>query len=137
MLKDVLVSVETGNPMSEFRKQSWPHKFRVALSGTLQAFREQSSFYVHLPAAAMVVGLGCFLNLDLLSWCLLSLCIGAVLAAELFNTSLEELSRAITDAHNEHVRKALDVASGAVLLTSLTATVVGLLVLLPAIAKHW
>jgi diacylglycerol kinase len=123
--------------MSEFREQSWPRKFRVALSGTLQAFREQSSFYVHLPAAAVVVGLGFFLNLDVVSWCLLSLCVGAVLAAELFNTSLEGLARAITDAPNEHVRSALDVASGAVLITSLTATIVGLLVLLPAFVRLW
>ena len=123
--------------MSEFRKQGWPRKFRVAFSGILQAFREQSSFYVHLPAATIVVGLGFFLNLDVVSWCLLLLCIGAVLAAELFNTSLEELSRAITDAPNEHVRTALDVASGAVLLTSLAATMVGLMVLLPAITRLW
>ena len=123
--------------MSDFRKQSWSRKFQVAAWGMLHSFGQQSSFYVHLPAAALVFGLGFWLQLDRASWCLLILCIGAVLAAELFNTSLERIARAITDKPDENVRAALDVASGAVLLTSLTAVVIGLLVFVPAISKLW
>ena len=123
--------------MNDVRKQSWPQKFHVAARGIVQAFGEQSSFYVHLPAAAIVIGLGFWLQLGLTSWCLLLMCIGAVFTAELFNTSLEGLARAITDQPNEHVRSALDLASGAVLMTCLTASIIGLLVLLPQITSLW
>lgn len=119
--------------MSEFRKPSWSGKFRVAIAGVFQAFADQNSFHVHLPCAAAVVGIAAWLQVDQVSWCLLVLCIGAVIAAELFNTSLEEIARAITDQPDDHIRTALDVASGAVLLTSLLAMLVGLIVLGPAL----
>ena len=75
------------------------------------------------------------MQLDQASWGLLLLCIGGVFAAELFNTSLEAIARAVTDQPNEHIRSALDVASGAVLLSSVFAIIVGLIVLGPALGK--
>jgi diacylglycerol kinase len=115
------------------KKRNWVSKFRFAISGIGFAFRDQSSFYVHLPCAVVVIGLAWFLQLDVCKFAVLLICIGVVLAAELLNTSVEYLSRAITDQHDEHVRRALDVASGAVLIVSLLAVVVGGMILLPAI----
>ena len=57
------------------------------------------------------------------------LCVGTVMAAELFNSSLESLAKAITDQADHNVANALDIASGAVLLVSLTAAVVGAVIL--------
>ena len=117
------------------KKQSWTSKFRIAFSGMLHAFKDQNSFYVHLPCAALVIGLMIFLQLDLNSYCALLICIGAVIVAELFNTSLEYLARAITNQADEQIRLALDVASGAVLVTSIFAIVVGLIVFVPELIR--
>ena len=84
---------------------------------------------VHLAAAAAVVGAAIALDASRLEACLLVLCITVVLGAELFNTAIEQLARAITRDHSEQVRDALDTSSGAVLLTAIGAAVVGLLVL--------
>jgi diacylglycerol kinase len=67
-------------------------------------------------------------------WAILLVCITMVLAAEAFNTALEFLAKAITQEENENIRHALDVASGAVLITSLGALAVGSLLLLTRLA---
>ncbi len=115
------------------RNRNWFSKFGFAMSGIQFAIRDQSSFRIHLPCALAVIGLGWFLRLDLCSFGLLLVCVGMVIAAELLNTSIEYLARAITDQQDENVRRALDVASGAVLMISLFAAVVGSMILLPAL----
>lgn len=108
----------------------WAWKFACALRGIAVGMRGQSSFYVHLPAAALVLLAGMWLDVSRLEWLLLVLCVTAVLAAELFNSALEHLSRAVTRQEHPEVRDALDIASGAVLLTAIGAAVVGVLVVL-------
>jgi len=84
---------------------------------------------VHLPCAVAVVIAAAVLGCNLLEWGLLVLSIGAVLAAELFNTSIESLARAIDVGRHPRIRDALDTAGGAVLVASASAAVVGLVVL--------
>ncbi|MCP4774306.1 MAG: diacylglycerol kinase family protein [Planctomycetaceae bacterium] len=87
--------------------------------------------------ALVVLMLGVWIGLDSISIALLLLCIGTVLTAELFNSSLESLAKAITDQTNQHVANALDIASGAVLLMSLMASIVGALILGIPILQMW
>ena len=58
------------------------------------------------------------------------MCIAMVIGAELFNSALERLARAVTRSEDEDVAVALDIASGAVLVVSLGAAAVGGLVFL-------
>jgi diacylglycerol kinase (ATP) len=60
-----------------------------------------------------------------------ALAIGAVLAAETFNSALEMLAKALDRGPDERVRDALDMASGAVLVAVGTAIVVGILLFGP------
>jgi diacylglycerol kinase len=103
----------------------WIEKFRDAFRGWALAVRGQSSFAVHLAVALAVVVVAAVLRVSLVEWCLLSLCIAAVLAAELFNTAIEYLAKAISKEHDENLGAALDIASGAVLLAALGADAVG------------
>lgn len=105
--------------------RTWVAKFRDAFRGIYVGVRAQSSFVVHLIVAAAVVGLAAYLQVDVIRWSLLLLCIALVLAAELFNSAIEWLAKAIDHAENEYLRNALDVASGAVLVTSIGAAIVG------------
>lgn len=90
--------------------------------------RGQSSFRVHLVMATAVVLLAAVLRVGLIEWCLLILCIAAVLAAELFNSALERLAREVDRNHNPAVGAALDIASGAVLTAALGSATVGCLI---------
>ena len=117
------------NPPFDHRGRSWLGKFRSAGRGVLRALSEQrSSFAVHLVVAGAVVIAGALLRVTLVEWCVLILCVAAVLIAELFNTALEHLARAITRDHNEEIRDALDTSSGAVLLAALGAAIAGSLI---------
>lgn len=117
--------------------QSWGRKFQVATRGVLLGFRTQSSFRVHLPIALAVTVVAGGLGVEIWQWCVLIGCIGGVLALELINTSLESLSRAVTREENPWVRDALDLGSGAVLLGSVAASLIGLLALLPNLLSLW
>jgi diacylglycerol kinase len=105
--------------------QSWFNKFRCAFRGTLTGIVGQSSFFVHIPATLLVPLMAYLLNCSAWQWCILGLCIGLVWALELFNSALEYLARGVCKEQNVEVGKALDTASGAVLVGAVTAVLVG------------
>lgn len=115
-------------------QRPWKYKFRDAFRGVKLGVRGQSSFFVHLFVAGVVVVAAMTLRVDRLEWCLLVLCIAVVLTAEMFNTALESMAKAITQEQNPHIGGALDMGSAAVLIASLGAMVVGAIVFLHRLA---
>ena len=111
--------------------RSWRDKFRDAFRGVRTGVRGQSSFTVHLLMTLVVVVAATFFRVKPLEWCLLLLCIGSVMSAELFNTAIECLAKAVDSTPNHHIGAALDIASGAVLVSSIAASVVGVVIFLP------
>ena len=116
--------------MDDFRPKTWIGKFACAFRGLWVGVRGQSSFAVHLPVAVGVLAIATWRGVTWTDWLLITLCIAVVLSAELFNTAIELLARAITSEYNPHVRDALDVASGAVFAAVIAAATVGVAVLL-------
>jgi diacylglycerol kinase len=109
-------------------QRSWARRFGDAFRGLKTGIRGQRTFLVHFTVAAVVLLAAAVLRMPLLEWCLLLLCIAGVLAAEMFNSALESMAKAITDQHDPHVGNALDIAAAAVLLTSIAAALVGTLI---------
>ena len=85
----------------------------------------RAAFGSHFAAALAVVVAGLLLRVGFLEWSLLVLCITGVWVAEMFNTALEALARAVSEDAHPQIRLALDVASAAVLVASLGAAIVG------------
>jgi diacylglycerol kinase len=108
---------------------SWRSKFRCAFRGQKLGFRGESSFFVHFFVAAVVVTAAATLEANRLEWSLLLLCIAIVLAAETFNSAIEQLAKAVTKSYNPNIRDALDMSSGAVLTTAFGAAAVGTIIL--------
>ena len=100
------------------KPQGWTGKFAAAFAGCKQGIRGQSSFFVHFFVIALVIVAGVIMRVNFLEWCLLAFCIQSVLVAEMFNSAIEWLAKAITDAHSEPIGVALDIASGAVLMAA-------------------
>lgn len=115
-------------PRAPKPRRPWRHKFGDAFRGLKLGMRGHSSFSVHFFFGALVVVAAIVLGCELFEWCLLLLCIGMVLAAELFNSAIETLFRGLDEATKERTWPSLDIAAGAVLLTSITASLVGLMV---------
>src|SRR5262249_55712006 len=121
------ISEQEESPPQQRPRRPWPEKFRDALRGLKFGIRGHSSFFVHFFAAALVIAAAIAMHCDVLDWCVLLLCIGIVLTAELFNSAIETLHRGLDPETRERTWKALDIAAGAVLMASLSAAVVGLL----------
>lgn len=119
--------------MEQRHPRSWKVKFAEAFRGILVGVKGQSSFRVHLLMACAVLVIGFLFRVSTTNWCILLLCISLVMSAELFNTSIETLSRAVDRNENPDIRDALDIAAGAVLTMAIGAAVVGLVVFLNAI----
>ncbi|MFN0021345.1 MAG: diacylglycerol kinase family protein [Pirellulaceae bacterium] len=102
-----------------------PARLGFALRGVFTAFRLDQSFVEHLASAVPVIAAGIVLRVNLLEWCLLVLCITAVVAAEMFNTAIEQLAKAVHPEQSPLVGASLDVAAGGVLIASLGAAIVG------------
>ena len=113
--------------------RGWLHKFGDAFRGVWLAVTTQSSFAVHIPVAVAACLLAAWLGISPVEWCLVALAIGMVLAAEVCNTSIEEIARAMDTGPHPGIRDALDIASGLVLVCVATAIVVGLVILGPRI----
>ena len=107
----------------------WTQKFACAFRGLALAVGHEDSFRVHLPAALAACGLAAWLGVTLAEWLVLAASITVVLTAELLNTAIERLARAVSQEEHPEIRNALDVGSAAVLVASLGASVVGVVIL--------
>jgi diacylglycerol kinase len=118
------------------KRRSWVEKFRAAFRGIKVGMRGHSSFSIHFFVTALVLMSAFVLECDRLEFCILIGCIGLVLTAELFNSAVETLFHGLPDETKEKNWRALDVAAGAVLLASLTASVLGMLIFVPRFMPH-
>ncbi len=123
-----------------FIQRSWFRKFRDAFRGVAVGVRGQSSFRFHLVVGVAVAAVGVALGVDLKEWCILALCVAAVLCAEMFNSALESMAKAITGESDPHLGNSLDIGSAAVLVASIGSAVVGAIIFgyrLGILLKWW
>ena len=85
---------------------------------------------MHLWVACAVIAAGAVMRVSIVEWCLLAGAIGVVLVAEIFNTAIESLAKALPVGRHPRIRDALDMAGGAVLLSAIAASVIGAVVFL-------
>jgi diacylglycerol kinase len=110
--------------------RSWPDKFRDAFRGLKAGVRGQSTFFVHFLAAAAVIAAAALLQVGLCEWCLLLLCITGVIVAEMFNSALESMAKAITGESHPHLGNSLDIGAAGVLVAAIGASIVGAIIFL-------
>jgi len=109
---------------------SWADKFRNAFRGVRLGVRGQRSFQAHALLAVAVIACAAAFKVSLTEWCILLLCVAVVFAAEMFNSALESMAKAVSEQHDYHLGNALDIGSAAVLIAALGAAVVGSIIFL-------
>jgi diacylglycerol kinase (ATP) len=107
--------------------------FVYAIKGVVYLFTSQRNARVHLFAAVLVVAGGFYFSISTTEWIAVVLSIGMVIAAEAFNSSIEELVDIVSPDYNKSAGRIKDLAAGAVLLIAIAAAVVGLVIFLPKI----
>lgn len=68
-------------------------------------------------------------------WTAIVICIGLVIAAELFNSAIERLVDLVSPQRHPVAGQVKDIAAGAVLVCALAAIVVGLIVFIPYLTR--
>jgi len=116
-------------------RRSWITMFADALRGIRMGVLGERTFAVHVPAAIAVIAAGAAFGVTAAEWLALVLCITLVFTAELLNTGLERMAKAVTQERNVHIGAALDIAAGAVLVASLGAAVCGLIIFVPRLIE--
>lgn len=112
-----------------FKKQL--KSFTFAWKGILTCAGHEQNITFHILAAIVVIAAGFFFGISHVEWMVVMLCIGMVIAAELFNSAIERLVDLVSPQWNKIAGEVKDIAAGAVLVTAIAAAVVGLMVFLP------
>jgi diacylglycerol kinase len=112
------------------------NSFRFAGYGIRYLFRTQPNFWVHSLAAVITIGLAVWLELGRAELAILILAIGLVMACEAFNTALEAAVDLSAPRYHDLAKVAKDTAAAGVLIAALSAALVGLVVLGPALLRQ-
>jgi diacylglycerol kinase (ATP) len=112
------------------------YSFRHAGRGLAWAMTSQANLRVHLAAAAAVLILALLLRFSSMEFVALLLCFAIVIAAELFNTTLEVLIDYAWPEHHPMIGRAKDVAAAAVLVAAIGTAGVGV-ILFARHLFHW
>lgn len=105
--------------------------FTYAWAGIKQAFKTEHNTWIHLflTVASLIAGL--LLQIEKWDWIALVIVIAMVWTAELFNTCIEKVMDFISTEKHPQIKLVKDVAAAAVLITALSAVIVGLLIFVP------
>ncbi|HEX5111418.1 MAG TPA: diacylglycerol kinase family protein [Saprospiraceae bacterium] len=97
---------------------------KYAIAGFIQFIRTDRNGQTELVSAIIAIGLGAYLNISSTEWGLVIICIGAVLAAEMFNHAIEKTCDHISPDHHKGIGIIKDVAASAVMMTVLMSLVI-------------
>ena len=107
------------------------NSFKYAFSGIFLAFKTERNMKIHTGIVAFVTFSGIALHISAVEWMICVIVMGVVIAAELFNTSLEQLTDVVMPERNPKAKIVKDISAGAVLITAIAASIIGAIIFLP------
>lgn len=107
--------------------------FGYAFKGIDDVVSNEPNMKIHVSVAILVVIMAFLLKISMIEWIILVLLIGLVLAAEVINTTIENLVDMYTKDYNERAKVVKDTAAGTVLILAITAVIIGLMIFVPKI----
>ena len=113
----------------DFKKQI--RSFGYAWKGLRQCIGKEQNLSFHLITTIIVIGAGFLFDITRTEWMIIILCIGVVVAAELFNTAIERLVDLISRERHPIEGQVKDIAAGAVLVCAVAAAIIGGIIFIP------
>lgn len=107
--------------------------FKYAFNGIRLLIQKEHNAWIHCFAAICVIIAGLLFGLSEMEWIAIIIVIGAVLAGEAVNSSIEALADLVSPEYNEAIKRTKDLAAGAVLILAIAAAIVGIIIFLPKI----
>ena len=109
------------------------HSFRFALNGLKILFKEEFNARIQLLVAIAVVIAGFIFEISTTEWIAIIFAIGFVLAMEAINSAIEGIADFVSPEKHEMIKKVKDLSAAGVLISALTASIIGLFVFLPKV----
>ena len=101
--------------------------FKYAFCGIIYCIKNERNMRFHTVAALYVLVFARFFDFSRSEILILLLTIGAVIAAEVINTAIEELCDKTCSGYDMHIKNSKDAAAGAVLVLAIFAAVIGII----------
>ncbi|MBC2840427.1 diacylglycerol kinase [Robiginitalea sp. SC105] len=103
----------------------------IALKGAWLLVCTEGSIQIQAVIALVVTGAGFYFGISPVEWMIQLLAIGLVMGVEGVNTAIEKLSDYVQPEHDPRIGRLKDISAGAVMITSVLASIVGLIIYLP------
>ena len=107
--------------------------FGFAFNGLKILILEEHNSWIHILVATIVVIAGYFYQLSAIEWIAVVFAIGLVIALEIFNSAIENISDFISPSQDHMIKKIKDLSAAGVLVGAITAAIIGLIVFVPKI----
>ncbi len=104
-----------------------------AYKGAILLLKTEASIKIQFVIALIVTAAGFFFNISYNEWLIQLLAIGLVMSLEGINTAIEEIANFIHPEHHNKIGLIKDIAAGAVFISSVFASIIGLIIYLPKI----
>lgn len=105
------------------------NKFKYAFMGLIDGIAHDSSIALQWLIGLVVIIFCLFLDMNLVEYSIIIICIGLVIALEYINSAIETICDMICEAYDERIKKIKDYASGAVLCVSIASAIVAMLLI--------
>ncbi|MBP1672911.1 MAG: diacylglycerol kinase [Bacteroidetes bacterium] len=109
--------------------------FEHAFNGLLILIKEEHNARIHLFATICVIFAGVLFKISLNEWIAIIFSIGLVFCLEIINSSIENIADFIYPEKHEKIKKIKDLSASGVLMSAITAMIIGLIIFIPKIIK--
>ena len=107
--------------------------FGFAFNGLKILFSEEHNARIHLIAAVIVIIAGFCFHISALEWMAVVLAIGLVITMEIINSAIENMADFVSPERHEMIKKIKDLSAAGVLVSAVTALIIGLIIFVPKI----
>ena len=115
------------------KNRAFKERLGFAWSGLSSAWRSEASMRAHTGVSLLLLAALLLLRPALLWWALCGVMVTLVIAAELINTSLENLADYLHPEHHPRIKIVKDCAAASVLILSIGALWVAIMMLVSVI----
>ncbi len=109
--------------------------FEFAFNGLKILIREEHNSWIHLFAVFCVIIAGVFFKISVSEWIYVVFAFGFVIAMEIVNSAIENIADFVSPERHEMIKKIKDLSAAAVLISAITAFIIGLIIFLPKILE--
>ncbi len=105
-------------------------KFVNALEGLFFGLKKDRSIKIQFFLGLLAILYCFYLQIQLMEWMIVILCIGLVLVSEYFNTAIEKMCDAYTNDYHPTIKEIKDISAAAVFISALISFIIMLLIII-------